>query len=77
MIQELRVTDAEGRPVELSIGLPMSIPVAGESFHGLVASSDQGGAVGVQFDEETYEAYRKARDSKRPAGWIRTEEFGG
>lgn len=76
MIQELRVTDADGRPVELAVGLPMAITVDGDSFQGRVASSDQGGAVGVEFDEQTYAAYRKARDSKRPAAWIRTQDFG-
>jgi hypothetical protein len=64
-IHELRVLDEEGLPVELGIGLPISLSAEGESFAGRVASSDRGGVVRVEFDDDVYDAYRSARASKR------------
>jgi hypothetical protein len=77
VIHELRVTDKQGLPVELGVGMPLALTVEGESFRGRVASSDAGGAVGVEFDEDVYAAYVAARKSKRPGGWFRSEEVGG
>jgi len=77
MIHELRVVDGEGRPVELTPGKPVALTINGESFEGTVLDSDQGGVARLHFDPETCATYRKARESSRPAAWIRSEDVGG
>jgi hypothetical protein len=63
MIHELRVTDKEGMPVRLAAGTAVGITVDGsESYEGIVVSSDQGGVIGIDFDDEVYAAYSAERD---------------
>ena len=65
MIHELRVVDGDGAAVRLALGSEVAITVDGsESYSGRVVDSDQGGATQVDFDDETYAAYRAAAGSK-------------
>jgi hypothetical protein len=78
MIHELRVTDKEGVPVRLVAGTAVGITIDGSaSYEGIVVSSDQGGVVGIEFDDEVYAAYCAERDSNRPAGRFRNHEVRG